>query len=167
MRYNQLESFSFKNCPKYLQKLDLHFNDIKEFLWESATNSLSYLNISDNKLMSFDFKNCPDIYYTKIIIDNHLNINFENVPSCIEIINPLIKINDITSHKKYNKYKKTLNFYKEQARKLRPITDTILHFHMQPPKINAGASALQKRGGILFHQDYETLQQLLKDIIHY
>lgn len=41
------------------------------------------------------------------------------------------------------------------SKKLRPITDIILHFHMQPPNKSVGANKLQQRGGILFYEDME------------
>jgi hypothetical protein len=58
----------------------------------------------------------------------------------------------------------SLDYYKQMSKKLRPITDMILHFHMQPPKKEA-RNSLEKKGGILFHQDKLVLKEFLSGII--
>jgi hypothetical protein len=45
------------------------------------------------------------------------------------------------------------------SKRYRPIVDAVLHFHMQPPNQNIGASTLQQHGGILFHQDMEFFKE--------
>lgn len=47
--------------------------------------------------------------------------------------------------------------------KYRSITDSILHFYMQPPNPNADASILQQKGGILFFEDTLALKYLLQN----
>jgi hypothetical protein len=100
--------------------------------WENCPQNLQKIYLYNNKITTMNWTNCP----------------------------PNLQIYPESLHNQFQEYKKTLQFYKDASKKLRPITDAVLHFHMQPPNKNAGASALQQKGGILFHQDMETFKEL-------
>jgi hypothetical protein len=83
-------------------------------------------------------KNTPEINYSNVM----LTIDWINCPESLQSIH----------------YLNSKEFCKTKSLKLRPITDDVLHFHMQPP-IPTG-NKLQKRGGILFHEDMEIFKEL-------
>ena len=128
---------NWDNCPPNLQEIYLDYNKITEMNWKIFSSNLQTINLSANEITNMNWKNCP----------------------------PNLQIYPKSLHTQFQEYKKTLPFYKEMSKKLRPITNSILHFHMQPPKNDAGTNTLQQHGGILFHEDALALKEVLKGFL--
>ena len=130
---SQITEMDWELCPPNLQKIRLDYNNITTMNWKNCPPNLQIIYLSGNKITTMNWTNCP----------------------------PNLLIYPLDLHEQFQEYKKTLPFYKEMSKKVRPIVDEVLHFHMQPPNKNASANALQQHGGILFHEDMENIKELI------